>query len=62
MFGVASPLKFGDVVEKAGIDWDGRGFLSELEAKTKRYTDWEANEDWYLNLRELVTRISESKN
>lgn len=59
VFGVASPLKFGDVVEKAKIGWNSETLLSDLEKKPQKYVDWESDEDWYQNVKKLVTEISE---
>lgn len=58
VYGVASPAKFPEALERAGIAWSGPSLMEELRGKETRYSDWGADEDWYVNLLHLLQSIS----
>ncbi|XP_067950928.1 threonine synthase-like 2 isoform X2 [Watersipora subatra] len=57
IYAAASPAKFSDALERAGVQWTGRNLAEELAAKEVRYTDWEASDDWLQKLLELLDTI-----
>lgn len=61
VYGVASPAKFADALEKAGVTWNGRNLGEELKTKETRYTDWASDEDWCKNLVDLLELIDKRR-